>query len=48
MKTVEFIKDHQYGGIPMKKGDKLVLPDDRAEMLVKAKAAKMFKAKADD
>lgn len=48
MKTVEFTKDHQYGGHHFEKGDKLELPDDRAELLVKAKAAKLPKAKADD
>lgn len=48
MKTVEFIKDHLYGGIPMKKGDRIELPDDRAGMLVKIKAAKLPKDKAED
>lgn len=37
MKTVEFTKDHTYGGIPVKKGDKITLDDERrAAMLVKA------------
>ena len=48
MKTVEFTKDHQYGGHHMKKGEKLELPDDRAELLVAARVAKLPKAKADD
>ena len=48
MKTVEFVKDHLYGGLPMKKGEKLELPDDRAEMLIEAKAVKAPRAKSDD
>lgn len=48
MKTVEFTKDHQYGGHNMKKGEKLELPDYRAELLVAAKVAKLPKAKVDD
>lgn len=48
MKTVEFSKDHLYGGVPFKKGDKLELPDDRAELLAGAKAIKVAKAKAED
>jgi hypothetical protein len=48
MKTVEFIKDHVYGGLTFKKGEKLELPDSRADLLVKSKAAKLPKAKADD
>lgn len=47
MKTVEFIKDHVYGGIPVKKGEKITLDDDRrAVMLEKAGVvAKARKAK---
>lgn len=33
MKTVRFIKDHNYGGHPFKEGDALTLPVDRAEVL---------------
>lgn len=35
MKTVTFNQDFNYGGIFFKKGEKLELPDDRAEMLAK-------------
>jgi len=48
VRTVEFIKDHLYGGQPMKKGEKLELPDDRADLLVAAKAVKAPRAKSDD
>lgn len=48
MKTVEFIKDHIYGGVPFTKGEKLELPEDRANLLVKAKAARLPKAKSED
>lgn len=47
MKTVEFAKDHTYGGVPVKKGDKIKLDDSRrATMLEKAGVvAKAPKAK---
>lgn len=40
MKTVEFAKAHNYGGIPYEKGDKLECPDDRAEALIAAGVVK--------
>lgn len=47
MKTVEFTKDHTYGGVAVKKGDKIKLDDPRrAAMLEKAGVvAKATKAK---
>lgn len=48
MKTVEFTKNHVYGGLPFGKGDKLELPDDRAAFLAEAKVIRLPKAKGED
>ena len=40
MKTVEFTKKHNYGGVPFEPDDRLECPDDRAALLIQAGVAK--------
>lgn len=48
MKTVEFTKAHNYGGLRYEEGDKLELPEDRAKDLEDAGVIKKSRAKSKD